>query len=192
MAFHPYPQLIPRVFNLGGFGPPPGFTQASPWPWIAHLVSGLPPATRRPIRTRFRCGSASFGLTSLQTVTRWVIMQKARPQALLLDPKVLAIALGLIVGTGFQVLFHSPNRGSFHLSLTVLVRYRSSGVFSLGGWSPLIPSGFHVPRRTRVPYPGRPLGFCIRGYHPLWPAFSRTVLLSCGFVTSRGVCRPLR
>jgi hypothetical protein len=24
----------------------------------------------------------------------------------------------------FQVLFHSPNRGSFHLSLTVLVHYR--------------------------------------------------------------------
>jgi hypothetical protein len=37
-----------------------------------------------------------------------------------------AIALSLLVGVRFQVLFHSPHRGSFHLSLTVLVRYRSS------------------------------------------------------------------
>ena len=36
------------------------------------------------------------------------------------------IASGLlhIVGIWFQVLFHSPNRGSFHLSLAVLVHYR--------------------------------------------------------------------
>ena len=33
--------------------------------------------------------------------------------------------LRLIVGMQFQVLFHSPNRGSFHLSLAVLVHYRS-------------------------------------------------------------------
>ena len=30
-------------------------------------------------------------------------------------------------------LFHSPYRGSFHLSLTVLVHYRSQNVFSLAG-----------------------------------------------------------
>jgi hypothetical protein len=30
-----------------------------------------------------------------------------------------------LVGARFQVLFHSPVRGAFHLSLTVLVRYRS-------------------------------------------------------------------
>ena len=29
-----------------------------------------------------------------------------------------------IVGIWLQVLFHSPNRGSFHLSLAVLVHYR--------------------------------------------------------------------
>ena len=32
-----------------------------------------------------------------------------------------------LVGERFQVLFHSPVRGAFHLSLTVLVRYRSLG-----------------------------------------------------------------
>ena len=30
-----------------------------------------------------------------------------------------------LVGEWFQGLFHSPARGAFHLSLTVLVRYRS-------------------------------------------------------------------
>ena len=36
-----------------------------------------------------------------------------------------AIALPLLVDMRFQVLFHSPRRGSFHLSLAVLVHYRS-------------------------------------------------------------------
>ena len=44
-------------------------------------------------------------------------MQKARRHA--------TEALRPLVGGWFQVLFHSPKRGSFHLSLTVLVRYRS-------------------------------------------------------------------
>ncbi len=37
----------------------------------------------------------------------------------------LIYELRLLVGIRFQVLFHSPHRGSFHLSLTVLVHYRS-------------------------------------------------------------------
>ncbi len=43
----------------------------------------------------------------------------------------------------------SPLRGAFHLSLTVLVRYRSLKIFSLGGWSPQLPTRFHVPRGTQ-------------------------------------------
>ena len=39
--------------------------------------------------------------------------------------------LRLFVGIRFQLLFHSPHRGAFHLSLTVLVHYRSLKVFSL-------------------------------------------------------------
>src|SRR5574344_1075843 len=41
-------------------------------------------------------------------------------------PSQLAL-LRPLVGAGFQELFHSPVRGAFHLSLTVLVRYRSLG-----------------------------------------------------------------
>jgi hypothetical protein len=50
-------------------------------------------------------------------------MQKARRQAFL--GRTPGIALRLLVGIRFQVLFHSPRRGAFHLSLTVLVHYRS-------------------------------------------------------------------
>src|SRR5699024_11770407 len=39
-------QLIPPVFNLGGFGPPYSLTYTSPWPWIDHSASGLEHATK--------------------------------------------------------------------------------------------------------------------------------------------------
>src|SRR3989337_1855204 len=42
-------------------------------------------------------------------------------------PSCDGIALPPLVGKRFQVLFHSPHRGSFRLSLTVLVHYRSPG-----------------------------------------------------------------
>ena len=46
-------------------------------------------------------------------------MQKARRHTL--------CVLRPLVGARVQDLFHSPARGSFHLSFTVLVRYRSLG-----------------------------------------------------------------
>jgi len=60
------------------------------------------------------------------------------------------IALRPLVGIRFQVLFHSPNRGSFHLSLTVLVHYRSPRVFSLGRWASLLPTGLACPVVLKV------------------------------------------
>ena len=56
-------------------------------------------------------------LTMLATVTRRLIMQKARRHTL--------IVLRPLVSVRFQDLFHSLIQGSFNLSLTVLVHYRS-------------------------------------------------------------------
>ena len=42
-----------------------------------------------------------------------------------------------------------PSRGSFHLSLTVLVHYRSLDLFSLGWWSTQIQAGLHVSDPTQ-------------------------------------------
>ena len=55
-------------------------------------------------------------LTLLVKVTRRLIMQKARRHPYGLRP---------LVSVWFQDLFHSLIQGSFHLSLTVLVHYRS-------------------------------------------------------------------
>ena len=73
-----------------------------------------------------------------------------------------------------------PSRGSFHLSLTVLCAIGSCRVFSLGGWSPRIPTGFHVSRRTQV-RTSLPSGFRLRGFHPLCltvPSHSANLRLS--------------
>ena len=61
---------------------------------------------------------AYLRLTLPERTTRRFIMQKARRHTFVLRP---------LVGTRFQVLFHSSVRSAFHLSLTVLVHYRSLG-----------------------------------------------------------------
>ena len=58
-------------------------------------------------------------LTLPVTLTRRLIMQKARRHPIKTELRPL-------VGVRFQVLFHPPIRSAFHLSLTVLVHYRSS------------------------------------------------------------------
>ena len=60
----------------------------------------------------------SRSLTLPEKVTRRFIMQKARRHPKGLRP---------LVGAWFQELFHSSVRSAFHLSFTVLVRYRSLG-----------------------------------------------------------------
>ena len=59
MAFHPYPGVIPSVFNRSGFGPPQSLTSASACPWIDHPASRLRLATDRHLK-----GSLSLRLVS--------------------------------------------------------------------------------------------------------------------------------
>jgi hypothetical protein len=82
------------------FGPPRGLTPASPWPWVDHPVSGLRPHTPRPLQTRFPSGSAPKGLSLACDRNSPVHSSIGTPSGL--------PALGLLVGTRFQVLFHSP------------------------------------------------------------------------------------
>ena len=152
MAFHLYPQLIPQVCNPERFGPPRDVTLASPWPWIARLVSGLIPATGRPVQTRFRCGSACFSLNLATEINSPDHSPKGTPSGFPGDdPKVIDPWHSPSTACKHTVSgsFHSPHGGSFHLSLTVLVHYRSPKVFSLGEWSPLLPTGFRVSRGTQ-------------------------------------------
>jgi len=70
----------------------------------------------RPIQTRFRFGCV-YRLNLAAYTNSLTHYTKGTPSPLM--------GLRLLVGIPFQELFHSPRRGAFHLSLTVLVRYRS-------------------------------------------------------------------
>ena len=149
LAFHPYPQLIPQFCNTGECEPRRPVTAASLCPWIAHVVSGRIAATpvARPLQTRFPCGSPPLAevnqATSMHSPDH---STKGTPSALAWATQEWPLTAGEYVVSGS---LSSPSRGTFHLSLTVLVHYRSLKVFSLGGWSPQLPTRFHVPRGTQ-------------------------------------------
>ena len=107
-------------------------------------------------------------------------MQKARRHILqMLRP---------LVGRRFQGLFHSSVRGSFHLSFTVLVRYRSLGSIQPYGMGPAVSH-----RISRVPrYSGYYQASSVsrvRDCHPISSFFPKrsTLLISCHIV----VLQPL-
>ena len=123
MAFHPYPQLIPSVFNLSGFGPPRGLTRASPWPWVDHSASGPEHTTTPPCGgyALFRLAFAAAtppGLTSRHVPDSQAHSSKGTPSP---HTEALTACRHTVSGT-----LSLPSRGTFHHSLTVLIRYRSS------------------------------------------------------------------
>ena len=85
----------------------------------------------------------SLILTLPQPTSRQLILQQARSRALSRSSTACKLTISCSISL--------PSRGSFHLSLTVLVHYRWSRIFSLGGWSPQIPTRFHVSRGTQQP-----------------------------------------
>ena len=119
MAFHPYPQLIPPVFNLGGFGPPHALTRASTWPWVDHPASGLERATNRPFRLAFAT-DPPHGLTSRHATNSQAHSSIGTPSPL----KALTACKRPVSGT-----ISLPSRGTFHHSLTVLSTIGHQEVF---------------------------------------------------------------
>ena len=73
-----------------------------------------------------------------------------------------------LVGTRFQDLFHSPSGVLFTFPSRYWFTIGHGRVCSLGGWSPQIPTGFLVSRRTQVPRLICQHIFRLRGSHPLW------------------------
>ena len=74
----------------------------------------------------------------------------------------------------FQVLFHSPNRGSFHLSLTVLVHYRSLQSTQA---QRVVPQNSN--KISRVPFYSRVLiSITFTGLSPSMVSFSKLFKLS--------------
>ena len=56
--------------------------------------------------------------------------------------------LSVLVNTRFQVLFHSPPGVLFTFPSQYFFSIGHQVVFRLGGWSPRIPTGFHVSGGT--------------------------------------------
>src|SRR5258708_35228472 len=84
----------------------------------------------------------SLSLNLHVRITSRLIKQEARRQAF--TDRSPHIALRLPVSIRFQVLFHSPRRGSFRLSLTVLVHYRSPE--SIYPWRVVSPVSHQITR----------------------------------------------
>ena len=161
MAFHPYPQVIPSVFNRSGFGPPQSLTSASACPWIDHPASRLRLATDRHLK-----GSLSLRLGSRLNLAAnrnsLAHSTKGTPSQRMAAPTACRHTVSGTVSL--------PSRGAFHLSLTVLFAIGHRRVLSLGGWSPQIHTGFHVSGITRDPSLG-PAVLRVRGSHPVSPGF---------------------
>ena len=153
MAFHPYPQLIPPVFNLGGFGPPHALTRASTWPWVDHPASGPERATTIALFGLALATATPHGLTSRHATDSQAHSSKGTPP----PPhtknmrEALTACKRPVSGT-----ISLPSRGTFHHSLTVLstighqeVFRQPSGLgrFTQDSTSPVL-LGQHHPRHA--------------------------------------------
>ena len=166
MAFHPYPQLIPSVFNLSGFAPPQSLTSASHWPWVDHPASGPGHATKNTlVSIRFRYDYPTIGLTSRHAADSQAHSSKGTPS----PQKALTDCKHTVSGT-----ISLPSRGTFHHSLTVLSAIGHNRVFRLTGWSRQIHSRFHGPAATRGQTQPTGNGFHVPGSHRLRQAIPRT------------------
>ncbi len=125
------------------------------------MVSGRIGATRvRLLQTRLPCGSPALLRVNQATPMHSPDHStKGTPSALGGTLPQWPLTAGEYVVSGSV---SSPSRGAFHLSLTVLVHYRSLTVFSLGEWSPLLPTRLHVSRGTQdASRPAPPDGYGI-------------------------------
>ena len=99
---------------------------------------------KRPIKTRFPCGS---GTECLNLATQRNSLARSTKSTM----SHSLIVLHLFVSIRFQVLFHSPPGVLFTFPSRYYSAIGHQVVFSLGGWSPLLPTRFHVPCGTLVP-----------------------------------------
>ena len=124
MAFHPYPQLIPSVFNLSGFAPPQSLTSASHWPWVDHPASGPGHATTTHSLVFAFATTTPHGLTSRRAADSQAHSSKGTPS----PRKALTDCRRTVSGT-----ISLPSRGTFHHSLTVLSAIGHNGYSGLPG-----------------------------------------------------------
>ena len=121
MAFHPYPQLIPPVFNLGGFGPPHALTRASTWPWVDHPASGPERATTLALFGLALATATPHGLTSRHATDSQAHSSKGTPP----PPHTTCEGSDGLQAPGFRYYF-TPLPGYFSPFPHGTMHYRSS------------------------------------------------------------------
>ena len=155
-----------------GFGSSAGNLRAP----IAASCNGCPCAL---FRLAFAAPSP-HGLSLLPTETRGPIIQKVRRHR----TQVALGRLRLLVGVRFQVCFTPLVGVLFTFPSRYLCTIGRQGVFRLGGWSPHVQTGFHVPRPTQ----GSPRALRLRGCHPLrrtFPDPSASLAMTTGLLRFR-------
>ena len=174
LEFLPYPHLIATLFNGCAFGPPLPFTAASSWTWVDHPVSGLhEPTFVTPfeplcaLHTWFPFGSAASPLN--------LACPRSSPDRSTKSTRFTSYGCSTACRRGVSGSLSLPSRGSFHLSFTVLCSIGHQWVFSLAGWSPLLPTGFLVSRGT--PDPAVPSAASPTGLSPSLAGLPRAVWL---------------
>ena len=163
LAFHPYPHVIRAVCNPHRFGPPRPVTGASPCTWVAQAVSGLRYATHALFRLAFAVAPANHCLNQPRTVTRRIILQKARCQRGIQVSPTHSTARTQ-TGSGSVSL---PSPGCFSPFPHGTVRYRSLGVACLGEWAPQLHTTLPVCGATQEQRAAS-LAIHLPGCHGLW------------------------
>ena len=184
MAFHPYPRVVPSVFNRSGFGPPRGLTPASACPRIAHPASRRPRATARPFK-----GSLSLRLVSQLNLAAQghslAHSTKGTPSQSLMYCSDCSGAHGFRrCFTPLSGCFSPFPHGTGSLSVT-------GECSALEGGPPCFGPGFTCPALLWDGLP-RGTGFRVRGSHPLRPAFPCRSATASLCDRSRGAGTPGR
>ena len=130
---------------------------------------------------RLAFASASSGdLTSPHTANSPAHSSKGTPSPTLVTQR----RLRQLVGSRFQVLFHSPPGVLFTFPSRYWFTIGRQGVLSLRGWSPRIRTGFLGPRATREHCKGDRSRFDYRAVTSYGGPF-QGLRLRVGFVTPR-------
>ena len=183
LAFHPYPRVVPRLFNAGGSGPPRGLTPASPCPRVAHPASRARPAT---VVARLGLAVAAARLLAWPRRRPWLAGSFFNRHAV--TPLGRS---GCSRARGFRRCFtplpgcFSPfPRGTRPLSVT-------GECLALEGGPPCFPPGFTCPA---VLWCGRrqPQARRVRGSNPVSRAFPCVFRLGWGFSLPPGPAGPGR
>ena len=138
-------------------------TAPSSWPWIDHSVSGLHPATETPYSdsVSLRLPYSVKLATECKSLTHYTKGTQSPVSRLL-----------LFVCMRFQDLFHSPPGVLFAFPSRYWFTIGRSRVFSLGGWSPHLQTGFRVSRPTYRPLSSTP-NFSHTGLSPTMASVSK-------------------